>query len=91
MRTTPRMSHHARVRCRELGISTKRAKRIVQERVSTYPARDHCNNGITCQSTDQEFAVVWDPDANNILTVVPRIQEDYVRTPTGFDIVRRTT
>lgn len=85
---TPRMSVHARERCAELGISTKRAKRIVQQRTGTYPgAPKHNNNAIVVTSdADTEFAVIWDPDDNSILTVLPRIQEDYVRTPTGFEV-----
>lgn len=87
---TPRLSVHARERCAELGISTKRAKRVVQQRTGTYPgAPSHTNNAIVVTSaSDPEIAVVWDPDANSILTVLPRIQEDYVRTPTGFEVKR---
>ncbi len=85
---TPRLTRHARERCAELGISTKRAKRVVQHRTGSYPsAPGHDNNGIVVTSaTETEIAVVWDPDTNQILTVVPRIQETYVRTPNGYEV-----
>jgi hypothetical protein len=85
MDTTPRMTRHARDRCVELGISTKRAKRIVQHRSSTYEAtRGHGNAGLTCQSTvDPSISVVWDPITNQIITVLPRTASTYVRTRTG--------
>ena len=85
---TPRLTRHARDRCAELGISTKRAKRVVQHRTGTYPsAVGHSNNGMMVTSaTEPEIAVVWDPGTNEILTVVPRIQEDYVRTETGIEV-----
>jgi len=37
-------------------------------------------------SEDPDIAVVWDPDTNHILTVLPRVKEDYVRTPNGFEV-----
>lgn len=85
---TPRLTTHARERCAELGISTKRAKRIVQHRSGTYPsAVGHDNNGVVVFSaSDSEIAVVWDEARNEILTVLPRVQETYVRTPTGFEV-----
>lgn len=85
---TPRLSVHARERCVELGISTKRAKRVVQNRTGTYPsAVGHDNNGVVVISaSDSEIAVVWDPDDNAILTVLPRVQEKYVRTSNGFEV-----
>ena len=87
MNNTPKMTVHARVRCLELGISTKRAKSVVRNRVSTYPgAPKHGNNGRLVMSADPDIAVVWDPETNHILTVLPRVQEDYVRTPDGFEV-----
>jgi len=85
---TPRLTAHARDRCAELGISTKRAKRVVQQRTGTYPGgTKHDNNGVVVTSaTESEIAVVWDPDDNCILTVLPRVQEDYVRTEDGFEV-----
>ncbi len=88
MKNTPKMTVHARVRCAELGISTKRAKRIVQHRSGTYPSSNgHSNNGVVVFSaSDSEIAVVWDEERNEILTVLPRVQETYVRTSNGFEV-----
>ena len=84
---TPRVTYHARQRCAELGISTKRAKRIVQQRTSTYPSpQGHSNNGVVCSSTvDPEYAVVWDEHTNTILTVLPRTTDRYKRTERGWE------
>ena len=87
MKDTPKMTVHARVRCVELGVTTKRAKRVVQNRTGTYPGNPvHGNNGRMVMSTDPDIAVVWDPETNHILTVLPRIPEQYVRTPDGFEV-----
>ena len=85
---TPRLTTHARERCVELGISTKRAKRVVQHRTSSYPSSaGHDNNGIVVfYASDSEIAGIWDPDDNCILTVLPRTQEQYVRTSNGFEV-----
>lgn len=61
-----------------MGVSTKRAKRVVQERVSTY-GNNADNNGLVCMSEDPDVAVVWDPQTNHILTVLPRTQSRYLR------------
>lgn len=86
--TTPKMTVHARVRCLEMGISTKRAKRVVQNRSVTYwvDGAAHANNGVTVLSEDPDIAVVWDPDTDRIITVVPRTPHRYVRTPDGFEV-----
>ena len=63
-----------------MGISTKRAKRVVQRRTIVYPGHpNHGNNGVTVMSDDLEIAVVWDADTNYIMTVIWRTQEIYVR------------
>ena len=85
---TPKLSQHARDRCREMGISTRRAKRVVQHQTTTYPSTGHDNGGLIVQSAgDPEIAVVWDPATNTILTVVPRVQEDYIRLADGYGIL----
>ena len=63
-----------------MGISTKRAKRVVQQRTIQYPGHPgHGNDGVTVMSDDPDIAVVWDPNTNHIMTVIWRTQEDYVR------------
>lgn len=86
---TPKLSQHARDRCLEMGIPTRRAKRVVQHQTTTYPnSAGHNNGGLIVQSSrDPEIAVVWDPSTNVILTVVPRIQEDYIRLSDGYGIL----
>lgn len=59
-------------------MSTKRAKRVVQRRLSTYAGMSD-NGGLVCMSEDPDVAVVWDPDNNIILTVLPRTADQYVR------------
>lgn len=84
---TPRLTRHARQRCSELGVSTKKAKAVVRNRISTYPGNPaHGNNGLVVMSDDPEIAVIWDPGTNHILTVLPRVQDPYVRTPTGYEV-----
>lgn len=75
---TPRLSQHARERCEQMGIKTKRAKRVVMERNISYQG-PHPNDGIVCQSDDPDIAVVWDPVHNVIITVLPNTQENYER------------
>jgi hypothetical protein len=77
---TPRMSAHARQRCAEMGITTKRAKRIVRERVTSYHTQSHRNDGVVCMSDDADLAVVWDPIRNVVLTVLPRTSDQYSRS-----------
>ncbi len=86
---TPRMTKHAQQRCIEMGIGTKRAKQVVLSRSCTYPNnRGHSNNGVLVHSaSDPEIAVVWDPDTNCILTVLPRVRENYKRTADGFEVL----
>lgn len=88
--STPKLTRHARERCREMGISTRRAKRVVQHQTTTYPSTGsgHSNNGLVVLSAGEpEIAVVWDPPTNTILTVIPRVQEDYIRLSDGYGIL----
>lgn len=78
MQPTPRMSEHARQRCRDMGISTKVAKRIVQ-----HPAITHCaKEGRVLVTSDKhpEYAVVYAPsDPPVIVTVLFNTQVRYER------------
>lgn len=78
---TPKLTKHARERCAQMGISTERAKRCVQKRTTTYPSPfGHSNNGLIVQSASEpDISVVWDPNTDTIITVVPRVKERYVR------------
>lgn len=76
---TPRLTKHAQERCAEMGITTKRAKRVVQNRTLMY-AGVHDNNGYVCMSDDPDICVVWDPETNSILTVLPKTARNYSRS-----------
>jgi hypothetical protein len=75
--STARLTDHARLRCAQMGIGTKRAKRVVAHRLQTYT--DPVRNGLLVTSDDPDIAVVWDPRTNLILTVLWRTQDVYER------------
>lgn len=73
---TPRLTHHARQRCQEMGLTTKRAKRVVQNADVVYPGRPTACGELTSVALwdeDPEIAVVFVPDDERgarILTVL---------------------
>jgi predicted nucleotide-binding protein len=78
--STPHLTPHARDRCLEMGISTKRAKRVVQQQVLKYVSNAaHDNGAFIVMSHDADIAVVWQEDRNLILSVLHRTQEVYER------------
>lgn len=82
MTSTPRLTHHARERCAEMGLSTKVAKAIVQRPTMTYPSRSRDGHMALIATSVHvpEYAVVFLPeDPPLILTVVFREQRTYVR------------
>lgn len=76
---TPRLTHHARQRCAEMGVHTKRVKRIAADPDVTRPS----GRGILAKSdNDPEIAVVYvedSPDQLVILTVLPNTDKIYNR------------
>jgi hypothetical protein len=86
--TTPRMTHHARQRCAEMGISTKVAKRIYRERVLTYEGKPGSDARVAL-SNDQDYAVVYTEVDDGVLicSVVFRTQDDYRRNGATFEVV----
>lgn len=78
---TPQMSPHARLRCREMGISTKRAKRIFQHHDTRYAAHaGYRNGGFTLMwSGEPDIAIVVSQDMTTVITVLERTQEEYER------------
>lgn len=75
---TARMSHHARVRCGEMGVSTKIAKRMVEDHDVAWTNAD----GLTVATSDRhpEVTVVFaDGAPPTVVTVVWRTQETYDR------------
>lgn len=80
---TPRLTHHARQRCAEMGIGTRVAKRIVQQADCRRPSRDGATVA-TCEAYP-EYAVVFEAgEPNVIITVVFRTTEAYVREGATF-------
>jgi hypothetical protein len=73
------MTHHARERCQEMGVSTKAAKRVVQEPTTTWTS-----DGQTVATSDEypEITVVFAVDADGrpvVITVLYRTAEEYDR------------
>lgn len=72
MSDTPVLTDHARSRCREMGVSTKRAKRVVADPSITYRGSLRYRPGrrvaVRC---DDSIAVVFEPgDPARIITVL---------------------
>lgn len=85
-RATPRLSAHARERCEQMGISTKRAKRVVQDPVMTLPGGlGHPEFYQRVIGEDYEIMVVINPTVEpvEIVTVLWRTYDDYDRRNDG--------
>ena len=86
---TPRLSHHARERCAEMQVSTKRAKRIVRSADLRRPARDGAV--IATSQDDPAIAVVYVSEGEGerplITSVVWRTTEKYQREEGGYRVV----
>jgi hypothetical protein len=76
---TPRLTHHARQRCAEMGVSTKRVKRIVQDPDTVRSCR--YGNLLAVSDAEPDLAVVYeDVDGQAVvITVLYRTSEVYVR------------
>jgi hypothetical protein len=88
---TPQMTPHARARCAEMGICTKVAKRIWQNRTVTYRGSTP-GSRVALSTTDSRYAVVYrerpgEPDL--IVTVLFNQPDRYVRNGTTFIITER--
>lgn len=75
---TPRLTDHARQRCQEMQVATKRVKRLVRCADLRYAAKDDC--WIAVCDADPEIAVVfkYDGELPIVITVLYRGIE-YVR------------
>lgn len=88
-RPTPRLTDHARERCAEMGVSTKRAKRVVQHRDLTYPGRKGTDCWVSKSSVDPILAVVWsvaDDGTPLIVTVIWSGDYDRERRPDVIEV-----
>jgi hypothetical protein len=83
------MSQHARDRCQQMAISTKRAKAIVRhQRINYRGAPKYGNDARIVVSDDSDFVVVLLPEQNLIMTVMPRgVDEPYERAPGGYRLL----
>jgi hypothetical protein len=89
---TPRMTPHAALRCIEMGISTKVAKRIVRNADVRRPGGRHSDAMIATSDDDPDYAVVYYPtDPPIVITVVFRTPEVYVRRGIGFEVSEEPT
>lgn len=80
----PVMSHHARERCAEMGISTKVAKAIAKNPTLTYGGRPGTDSMVHLSEAHPEYAVVVGQPRSPggppvVVTVLFRVYEDYVR------------
>lgn len=74
MKPTARMSAHAVARCAEMGIGTKRVKRVVRDPDLSYTT---FGNVMVCRYDEPDFRVVL--DGNIVVTVLPWTDERYQR------------
>lgn len=75
---TPRLTFHARERCREMGIRTKRVKDIVRMPDLVRTAQD--GNLIAVTDNEPDIAVVYSPEEPPvIISVLWRTYQDYER------------
>jgi hypothetical protein len=84
--STPRLSDHARQRCAEMGVATKRAKRVLQDPVVVLPAGlGHPEHYRRATGEDPEIFIVFDPtpEVPVIVTVQWRTYDDYDRSRDG--------
>src|SRR5688572_30421757 len=64
-RPTARLSHHARMRCREMGLGTKVVKAVVAAPEMDLPARHGLRSLVA-----GALAVIYDAVANEVVTVL---------------------
>lgn len=85
----PRLSKHARTRAYEMGLTYQQVQDVVLKRSITYAStKKHDNNGLVVQSNAVPgVAVIWDPVANFVLTVLHRTTETYVRPEKQSDVL----
>jgi hypothetical protein len=68
---TPRMSQHARLRCTQMGVTTKRAKHVVRHADVVYPGSpDVPHSFIALCEADRQIAVVYAREPDGALTVL---------------------
>lgn len=80
---TPRLTDHARLRCIQMEVSTKRVKHIVQNPSMVLPGPPELNaEFIATADYDKKIQVAYVIDERGrpvVITVLWNTQEDYVR------------
>lgn len=81
---TPRMSHHARLRCEQMGLSTKVAKSIVRDHDVAWMNAEGETVATSDRYPDVTVAYVAAVDGGYpvVMTVLPRTQDTYRRPDT---------
>lgn len=82
MTDTPRLTQHARERCQQMNVSTKRVKRILQNPDLVYPGPlEHGDNYLAGAEFDREILVAFvvEDGVTTVKTVLFRTNEYYVR------------
>jgi hypothetical protein len=87
-RRTPRLSDHARLRCTQMAVPTKRVKRIAREADLVYPAtswgQGPADRWVAWSEEDPAIAVLYTEDSADagqrvVVTVLWRHEADYAR------------
>lgn len=82
---TPIISAHALDRCREMGISTKVAKHIVQQATLTRPDHAGSIRRVAQSSAYPEYVVVYEPGVPDVVvTVLFNAQDFQERDGVGY-------
>lgn len=75
-RPTPQLTEHARERCAEMGIVTKRVKRVARMPDLAYASRE--NRRVLCRLDEPDFRVVVNEEGL-IVTVLLWTYDTYTR------------
>lgn len=77
---TPRLTEHARQRCAEMGVGTKRAKRVVRSPDVCYPGTHQ--GELVCYRDDDSIACAFvETDGRRVILTVLWKGVEFVRPP----------
>jgi len=98
LKPTPVLTEHARQRCREMGLSTKVAKRIVQHADVSYVCHPHMDSDrvIHLSNAHPGIAVVTAPSPDRGMVVVTVLYSDRAKydardSSSAFGILAKET
>lgn len=81
---TPRLTAHARLRCQQMGVSTRKVKEILRNPSTIYPGpTKHGENYVALSALHTDLAVAFKviDGIPTALTVLWHRAEEYVREP----------